>query len=180
MAKKILIISTSPRKGGNSERLADEFAAGAAEAGCRVEKVSLRDKSVNFCRGCLACQKTGRCVIRDDAEAILAAMRGADAVVFATPVYFYGMNGQMKTLLDRTNPLFHSEYAFRDVYLLAAAADEDRNAVDGTLAGLNGWLECFGKTRLKGVVFAGGVSDGGDIAKRPEILEEAKNMGRGA
>ncbi len=68
MNKKVLIISTSPRKNGNSEMLADAFLNGAKDAGNSVEKISLYDKTIGFCKGCLACQKTGRCVIHDDAE----------------------------------------------------------------------------------------------------------------
>ena len=110
MSKKILVISTSPRMGGNSETLADEFTRGAREAGHETEKICLYDKTIEFCKGCLACQKTERCMIHDDAAAIVERMRQADVLVFATPVYFYEMSGQMKTLLDRTNPLFLGEY----------------------------------------------------------------------
>ena len=123
--KTVLIISTSPRKGGNSEILADEFAAGAREAGHDVEKVCLYDKTINFCKGCLACQKTQRCVIHDDADAIARKMKDADVLVFATPIYYYEMCGQMKTMLDRANPLFPAEYAFRDIYLLASAEENE-------------------------------------------------------
>lgn len=76
MSKKILVISTSPRKGGNSDALADEFVRGAQEAGNQVEKVTLYDKTIGFCRGCLTCQSTGHCVIRDDAAAIARKMGG--------------------------------------------------------------------------------------------------------
>ena len=123
--KTVLIISTSPRKGGNSEILADEFAAGAREAGHDVEKVCLYDKTINFCKGCLACQKTQRCVIHDDADAIARKMKDADVLVFATPIYYYEMCGQMKTILDRANPLFPAEYDFRDISLLASAEENE-------------------------------------------------------
>ncbi len=123
MSRKVLIISTSPRKGGNSEILANEFAKGAQEAGHCAETIYLRDKTIGFCRGCLACQKTGRCVIHDDADVIAQKMLTAEVIAFATPIYFYEMSGQMKTMLDRSNPLYPSDYAFRDIYLLAAAAE---------------------------------------------------------
>ena len=116
--KNILIISTSLRTGSNSDLLADAFAQGAREAGHAVEKLSLRDKTIQFCKGCLACQKTQRCVIHDDANSIVQKMKDAQVLVFATPIYYYEMCGQMKTLLDRANPLFSSDYAFRHVYLL--------------------------------------------------------------
>ena len=79
---------------------------GARETGHKVEKVSLKDKTIGFCKGCLACQKTGNCVIQDDAGEIVEKMLHADVLVFATPVYYYEMSGQMKTLLDRANPLY--------------------------------------------------------------------------
>lgn len=177
MGKTILVISTSPRKGGNSFLLADEFARGAAEAGNNVEQVSLHDKAIGFCSGCLACQKTKRCVIKDDADAIVQRMLTADVVAFATPIYFYEMCGQMKTLLDRSNPLFPADYAFRDIYLLTTAADEAESAADGAVNGLQGWLDCFEKTRLAGTVFAGGVGDAGEI-KGHAALNTAYEMGK--
>ena len=144
MSKQILVISTSPRKGGNSDTLADAFVQGAREAGHRVEKVSLCDKTIGFCKGCLTCVKTQRCVIRDDADTIARQMLTADVLVFATPIYYYGMCGQMKTLLDRANPLYSAEYRFRDVYLLAAAAEEDEHTVDGAVTAMEGiWAEFY-------------------------------------
>lgn len=175
--KKIVIISSSPRKAGNSDALADEFALGAQEAGHTVEKICLRDKAVGFCKGCLACQKTQQCVIRDDAADITQRMKQADVIVFATPVYYYEMSGQMKTMLDRTNPLFSSSYSFREIYLLATAADSNPSAVDGAVSGLMGWISCFDKTRLKGVVRGVGVTDVGDIKTAPAALKAAHDMG---
>ena len=92
--------------------LAEAFIDGARQAGHEVEKVSLKDKTIGFCKGCLACQKTGSCVIRDDAGAIVEKMMHSDVLVFATPIYYYEMSGQMKTLLDRANPLYTADYAF--------------------------------------------------------------------
>ena len=112
MSKRILVLSTSPRIGGNSETLADVFIKGAEEAGHETKKICLYDKKIEFCKGCLGCQTTGKCILRDDAERIIAQMKAMDVLVFATPIYFYEMSGQMKTLLDRTNPLFPAEYEF--------------------------------------------------------------------
>lgn len=180
MSKNILIISTSPRKSGNSDILADAFATGAQAVGHRVEHVTLRDKTINFCKGCLACQKTQHCVIRDDANDIVQKMGRAEVIVFATPVYFYDMCGQMKTLLDRSNPLFPTDYAFREIYLLASAAEAEKSAVDGTLTGLQGWISCFEKAHLKGVVRGVDATAPGDIRKHPAALSLAENMGRNA
>lgn len=177
MSKKVLIISTSPRKGGNSEILAKEFAKGAQEAGHSVEMICLYDKTIGFCIGCMACQKTQRCVFHDDADTIAQKMLTAEVIAFATPIYFYEMSGQMKTMLDRSNPLYPADYAFRDIYLLASAAAEEESATDGAIKGLKGWIDCFEKTSLKGVVRSIGVTDVGDIEGKP-ILREAYELGK--
>ena len=103
--KTVLVISSSLRANSNSEALADAFARGAADAGNRVEKVTLKENDIRFCKGCLACPRTQRCAIADDAPAIVERMREADAIAFSTPIYYYEMSGQLKTLLDRANPL---------------------------------------------------------------------------
>ena len=177
MSKKVLVISTSPRKGGNSETLADEFVRGARDAGNDVEKVTLYDKDIRFCKGCLVCQNTQRCVIHDDADTIVQNMLTADVIVFATPIYYYGMCGQMKTMLDRANPLYSADYRFRDIYLLTAAAEEDEHTPDGAVTGLQGWIDCFEKARLAGTVFAGGVTSVGEIQGHP-ALKQAYEMGK--
>ncbi len=102
MSKKVLIIGTSPRKNGNSNRLAQEFEKGAREAGNDVDVVYLYDKNINFCKGCLACQKLNHCVIDDDANSITEKIHNAEVIVWATPVYYYEMCGQMKTMIDRS------------------------------------------------------------------------------
>lgn len=174
--KKVLIITTSPRKGSNSELLATEFAKGAKKAGHEVEQISLTGKQISFCRGCFACQQTKRCVIRDDADLIEQKMEHADVLVFATPIYYYEMSGQMKVMLDRGNPLYTTDYAFRDVYLIATAAEDEDHAWARAASGLEGWIECFPKARLAGVVFAGGVTDAGDVIGHPS-MEKAYSTG---
>ncbi len=175
--KKVLIISTSLRANSNSDALAQSFAQGAIEEGNEVECVSLRDKTIQFCKGCLACTRTLRCVIKDDAPEIVDKMFRADVIVFATPIYYYEMSGQMKTLLDRANPLFNADYRFRDIYLLTAAAENEPYTPEGAEHGLNGWIACFEKVRLAGTVFAGGVTAPNEIAGHP-ALQEAHEAGR--
>ena len=177
MNKKVLIISSSPRKGGNSETLAAAFAKGAREVGNPVETVYLREKQVSFCKGCLACLKLGHCVIQDDAVEIAAKMHDANVLVFATPVYYYCVSGQLKTMLDRANPLFGTDYAFTKAYLLATAAEAEPEAVEGTEKAIQGWVDCFDRCELAATVFAGGVNGIGDIAGHP-ALDTAYQTGR--
>ena len=100
----------------------------------------------------------------------------ADVVVWATPIYYYEMSGQMKTLIDRLNPMYSKDYKFRDVYLLATAAEEGEEVFEKAITGLNGWIDCFEKTSIKGTVLCGGVSSGGDIFSNDK-LKEAYNLG---
>lgn len=178
MSKKVLVISTSLRK-GKSEQIADAWIKGAREAKHVIEKINLANKELRFCKGCLACQqtKTGHCIMQDDADIIVNKMKTADIIVFATPIYFYEMSGQMKTLLDRSNPLFPIDYTFKDIYLLTAAAEGDKSAMDGAIKGLQGWIDCFEDVSLKGVIY-GTSSEDGDDTKFQIILDEAFLMGK--
>lgn len=178
MSKNILVISSSFRSGGNSDQLADAFIKGAKESHHHITKIYLKDQNIHFCRGCLVCQNKKPCVIHDDANEMIEKMKNVEVIVFATPVYFYEMSGQMKTLLDRTNPLFVDDYQIRDIYLLTTAADEDESAMDGVILGLKGWIKCFDKMTLKGVVKGLGNDQYGDIEKDTHILKQAYIMGK--
>ncbi len=174
--KKVLVISTSMRVGHNSDHLAQVFCDGAASAGHEVEYISLKGRNISFCIGCSACHTGRRCVLQDDAAEIIEKMKQADVLVFSTPIYFFEMSGQMKTLLDRTNPLFMGEYAFREVYLLMSAHDGREEAMDRCIAGLEGWLECFDRARLSGVIRGNGLSERGDAQKAQELAAQVYRM----
>ena len=177
MSKKVVVLSTSLRNNSNSELLAKSFVEGAKESGNEVEYITLKNKDIRFCIGCLACQKTGHCVIKDDVADIMNSVINADVVVWATPIYYYEMSGQMKTLIDRLNPMYSKDYKFRDVYLLATAAEEGDEVFEKAITGLNGWIDCFEKARLAGTVFAGGVTSVGEIQGHP-ALKQAYEMGK--
>lgn len=167
--KNVLIITASMRYNSNSDLLAEEFAKGAAEAGNKVETISLKNKKLQFCIGCLACQKTGKCVLKDDAAEIVEKVKKADVVCFASPVYYYSISGQLKTMLDRLNPLFGSNYQFRDVYFLSTAYEDEKTTVKGSITAVQGWVDCFEKARLDGTIFAGGVNEPGEIKDHPSL-----------
>ena len=174
--KKVIVISTSLRPGSNSDMLADSFIEGAVAAGNEVEKISLVGKNIQFCKGCLACQKLGRCVINDDVNDIMAQVLKADAVVWATPIYYYEMSGQMKTLIDRMNAMYPLDYQFRDIYLLTTAAEDESHVPQRAEAGLTGWIDCYPKSRLAGTLFCGGVNNARDIEGNAK-LQEAFDLG---
>lgn len=105
-------------------------------------------------------------------------MKTSDVIVFVTPIYFYEMSGQMKTLLDRSNPLYASDYQFRDIYLIATAADEDITCMDRAIEGLNGWIECFEHASLKGVIKGVGVDGFQEVKAKTKLLSLAYDMGK--
>lgn len=176
MKNIIIIISTSLRPGSNSNALAEKFMEGALEAGNHVELISLIGKNINFCRGCLACSSLKRCVINDDVNAIMEKVLKAEVVVWATPIYYYEMCGQMKTLIDRLNPLYFQDYQFREVYLLATAAEAGQEVPQKAISGLEGWIDCYPKAQLKNVLFCGGVNGAHEIEGNAS-LQEAYQMG---
>jgi len=175
--KKIIVISTSLRTGSNSDMLADQFIEGAKAAGHEVEKISLAGKNIKFCKGCLTCQKLGKCVIKDDVNDIMQKVLNADVVCWATPIYYYEMSGQMKTLIDRMNAMFSLDYKFRDVYMLSTAAEDEPEVPKRAEAGLTGWIDCYPECHLAGTLFCGGVVAPRTIEGKKK-LQEAYELGK--
>lgn len=178
MSKKVLIISSSFRLQSNSDILAHEAQRGAIEAGNDVEFVNLKDKNINSCLGCMTCQKTLRCVQDDDMRELVEKVRKADVLIFATPIYFYEMSGQMKTFLDRCYPLYPGDYNFRDVYIITASRASATHTSDTATMGLLGWITCFEKANLAGMVIGAGVLGPNEVSEHPDLLEQAYEMGK--
>ena len=177
MSKKILIISSSPRKGGNSDLLCDQFIAGANEAGHNTEKIYVRDKKINFCTGCGTCfQGKKPCPQRDDMPEILDKIVSADVIVMATPVYFYTMCGQMKTLIDRTCARY-TEISNKEFYFLITAAVGQKQALERTVEEFRGFLDCLDDSKEKGIVYGTGAWNIGDI-KPSEAMQQAYKYGK--
>lgn len=177
MSKKVFVISASPRKGGNSDTLCDEFIRGAQKTGNEAEKVFLRDKKIGYCTGCGVCNGTHKCVQQDDMAEILDRMVRADVIVLATPVYFYTMNAQMKTLIDRTVPRY-TEIADKDFYFIVTAADTDQSMLERTVEGFRGFTEdCLPNPHEKGVIYGAGAWQIGEIKNSP-AMRQAYEMGK--
>ncbi len=175
---KVLVISTSLRAKSNSDILTERLIAGAKDAGHEVEHISLKGKKIAFCIGCLACQKTQQGVIKDDAAEIAEKVKNADTLVFATPIYYYEMSGQMKTLLDRLNPLYPSDYSFHKVYMISTATEDEDYVPEKAVSGLQGWVDCFEKAEFAGSLFCGGISDPGEADGKDTEKDEAYQFGK--
>ena len=175
--KNILIISASPRKAGNSDLLCDQFLKGAQEAGHQVEKINLNSQKINFCFGCGVCNNTHVCVQKDDMKPLLDKMVAADVIVLATPVYFYSMDGQLKTLIDRCVPRY-TEMTNKDFYFILTAADTEAKNLSRTVEALRGFTQdCLEGANEKGIVYGIGAWQKGDIKNTP-AFEEAYQMGQ--
>lgn len=178
MKKNVLIISSSPRRGGNSDLLCDQFLAGALAAGHLAEKVFLPEHKINYCLGCGVCNNTHVCVQKDAMAPLLDKMVKANVIVLATPVYFYSMDGQLKTFIDRTVPRY-TEIKDKDFYFILSAADTEKKNMTRTLEALRGFTEdCLEGAREKGVIYGTGAWQKGEVKDLPcwnEAFEAGKN-----
>ena len=116
--KKVLILEGSPRRNGNSAILSDEFARGAEETGCSLEKIQVAHKKVAGCLGCNACYRNGGvCVQKDDMAEIREKMMAADVIVLTSPIYFYSMTAPMRFFSSwRERPSISSSPAARRTF----------------------------------------------------------------
>lgn len=173
--KNILIISSSPRKNGNSQMLCEQFKKGAEEKGHTVTLIRLMEKKIGFCRACDGCMRNdGTCVLNDDMEEILKLFQKADVLVLATPVYFYGISAQMKTFIDRTYPIWQHLGKKEVYYIISAGLGED--ILERSLGDLDGFVEHLEEYRIAGRIYATNVMEAG-LVKNLDVFEKAYQMG---
>ena len=177
MRKNILVIAGSPRKGGNSDLLCDEFIRGAKESGHHVDEIFLRDKIIGYCNGCGSCTENGGvCLQEDDMAEILEKLLVTDVIVMATPVYFYTIDAQMKTFIDRTAAKY-TEISGKEFYFIITAADPDKASLERTVECFRGFTSCLPDPIEKGIIYGAGAWAIGDIINMP-AMKEAYEMGR--
>lgn len=176
--KKVLILSGSPRKDGNSDLLCDEFLRGAQESGHTVEKIFLRNKKVAPCNACYYCRDAGngQCAIKDDMTEILDKMQWADVIVMASPVYFYAINAQMKAVIDRSVARWRNLPDKAFYYIMTAAEDSD-TVMACTLECFRGFAKCLDNATEMGVIYGKGVYEAGAIKNSP-AMRQAYEMGK--
>lgn len=175
--KNVLILSGSPRKGGNSDLLCDEFLRGAADSGHQVEKIFVHDQKIAPCSACYYCKQSGgRCAIRDDMAEILDKMQAADVIVMASPVYFYSIDAQMKAVIDRCVARW-TDIPNKEFYYIMTAAEDSETVMDCTLECFRGFAACLDGAREMGVIQGKGVYEAGAI-RSTKYLKEAYEMGK--
>lgn len=177
MSKNVLILSGSPRKGGNSDILCDEFMKGAVESGNKVEKIRVAEKKIAPCSACYFCRDNGgKCVHKDDMAEVLQKMIDADVLVLASPVYFYSVDAQLKALIDRTVARW-LEVKNKDFYYIVTMADEELSSADTTIACFRGYADCVSGAKEKGILIGNGVYEKEEI-NNTNKLKEAYEMGK--
>lgn len=167
MSKKILAIVSSPRKGGNTELLVEQFVKGAKESGNTVETIFLSNKKIAPCIACEVCLNNGGiCVQKDDMAEILEKIIAADVLVLSTPVYYYSISAQLKMMIDRTlaggGKMMNKEF-----YFIATAAD-GAHAMERTMADMQGFVDCVPNSVVRGKVY-GSAFHVGDIKGNPAM-----------
>lgn len=176
MSKNVLILSGSPRKGGNSDLLCDEFLKGAQSAGNNVEKIRISEKNIGYCRGCYACKNSGVCAVKDDMAEVLQKIIDADVLVLASPVYFYSIDAQLKAVIDRTVARW-LEVKNKEFYYIITAADAENASLETTLACFRGYADCVEGAKEMGVIYGGGYYEKGEV-KNGKHMKQAFEMGK--
>lgn len=174
--KKVLILSGSPRKNGNSDILCDEFARGALESGHDVEKIRISEKKIGYCHACYACKETGVCAIKDDMAEILQKIIDTDVLVLASPVYFYSIDAQLKAVIDRTVARW-LEVKDKEFYYIVTAADEELASANTTIACFRGYAECVEGAKEMGIIYGMGTYEKGEV-KSKSAMRDAYEMGK--
>lgn len=172
---KILGISGSPRKSGNTEILMEETLAGSRMEGAEAELFSLAGKVIGPCDSCGACHRTGKCHIMDDMQVVYEKMAEADGIIFGTPIYFYGMTAQLKALIDRTfAPLGDGRTLANKVGGIIVVAGSV-----GVVDAVKDLYFYFAMRRMLPGNWVGAYATAkGDIKGKTKAMEAAREMGR--
>jgi multimeric flavodoxin WrbA len=180
---KIVAVLGSPRPQGNSAGLARVLLAAAREQGAETQEFLLNQMDFRGCQGCLACKtKQDECILEDDLTEVLAAVKSADVLVLASPVYFGDLSGQLKCFFDRTYSLINPDFSSRlpagkKAVLVLVQGMPDATQFDDIFPRYKRWLKLYGFDPiylLRGV----GVRNLGDIEQQPALLEQAAALGR--
>ena len=176
MSKNIVVLAGSPRKESSTDRLVAAFTEGAKGAGHTVTTFRVADMKIGGCLGCNHCfQETGVCVQKDDMQTILYALRKADTLVLASPVYFWSVTSQLKSVIDRTYALLKEGSSIKNAALLITCGDNSDAAAEPSIAMFRR-ICAYLKWKEAGILVVPGVHVPQDINGRPE-LERAKQLG---
>jgi len=172
---KVLGIICSPRKGGNTEILAREALAGAKETGADVELSRISEMEITPCDGCMTCHQSGECRIKDDMQKVYKKILAADGIILASPVYFWSVSGQAKTLMDRTYALRYPYHKLKNKVGGAIVVAGRRGSVSA-LSVINNFF--LGHDMLvTGLGITGYGTKKGEVRKDKHAMKSARSLG---
>lgn len=183
--KKILVLLGSPRKKGNSTTLAKQIVQGAESAGAEVESVYLNGLNIKPCQGCYACKKKDSqgCVVDDDMQTLYPKVKAADAMVIATPVYWFNMTAQTKIFMDRLYGLFDASFTVNPLLKKRVAIAMSYGDTDpfnsGCVNALRSFQDAFTYVgaKIDGMVY-GSAEEPGEISANTALMQQAEDLGR--
>ena len=180
MGKHVLVFKGSPREQGNSSTLAEKAAEGARAAGAEVKSYSLHVMDIRPCDGCDTCQETGVCVLKDDMQMLYPKLQEADAIVIASPIYWFTMNAQTKLFIDRWYALNSAQgnaLRGKKFGILLTYGDDDPYS-SGAINAMRTFQDMmrFIGAEISGMVY-GTAMDIGDAQKQPELMTRAYKLG---
>ena len=187
---KVLGIYGSPRKGGNTDQLLDKTLEGARSAGADTKAVYARNLKMSGCLECGGCDKTGTCVVKDDMESVYPLLEEADVVFLASPIFFYGLTAQAKTLVDRSQALWskrmlnkspdeRKSYDGGRGYLIAVGATRGKRIFEGIELEARYFFDALDMSYEGGLLLRS-MEKKSDARDHPEALEQAFEFGRKA
>ncbi len=183
----LMALYGSPRVGGNTEIIMDEFLRGAENEGAKMDRLYVREHCIAPCHGCLSCFQTGQCVIADDMQQIYPRLLAADIVVLASPIFFYGVTAGAKALIDRAQALWGRRYALKDPVLgeggkkregvfISVGGTKGQRMFEGAILTVKYFFDAF-HARYIGELLFREVDGKGDILKQSGALEKTRTMG---
>jgi multimeric flavodoxin WrbA len=187
---KVLGIYGSARKGGNSDQLLDKALEGARSSGAETLSVYARDLKMSGCLACNGCEKTGKCIVKDDMQSVYPLFEWADIIFLASPIYFYGLSGQVKLIIDRAQAMWNKRFLEKDAearkrydsgkgYLIAVGATRGKTLFDGSQLTARYFFDALDMS-YEGGIFFRSLDKKTAVNETPETLQEAYNLGRKA
>jgi len=183
---KVLGIMGSPRRKSNTEILLDKALEGAREAGAEVEKVLVSKLKISPCLEIYACLKDGNCAIKDDMQLLYKKLLEADHIIFASPMFFYGITSQAKATIDRCQALWARRHVLgmgkddnriRRGVFISVGATQGKKLFDGAVLTVKYFFDAIG-VKYSGDLLVRGVDKKGQIEEHPAALEDAFRLGQ--
>jgi len=183
---KVLGIMGSPRRQGNTDILLDKALEGAVEAGAEVEKVLVSKLKISPCLEIYACLKDGKCSIKDDMQLLYKKLLEADHIIFASPVFFYGITSQAKAIIDRCQALWVGRHVLdmgkddkrvRRGAFISVGATQGKKLFDGAILTVKYFFDAVG-VKYSGDLLVKGIDSRGQIKEAPAALDGAFRLGQ--